>query len=119
MSDAARVIDEVVAGEGLGLTAAAKLVPPYRGSASNADPTTIWRWMRDGYKMPDGTVIKLESAKLANRWLTSRPALARFIQRTTEATLVAADPAPIPPRSESRRAKRAAAASAQLEKMGA
>ncbi len=68
------------------MSGAGKLVPALRGQ-KNTRPETVWRWAIHGHKLPDGTIIKLESAKLAGRWLTSKPALRRFLERVTSASI--------------------------------
>jgi hypothetical protein len=47
------------------------------------NPTTLWRWFTVGVRGPDGTRIHLEAVKCGSTWITSREALARFMEATT------------------------------------
>lgn len=120
MNDApktAAVITEILAGEGIGMGAAARLLPSFRGEG-RACPSTIWRWISKGHRLPCGEVFHLEAARVAGRWLTSRAAIARFMTVLTDAALP--DP-PSPPRvkqSEAARLARARAAGERLKAMG-
>ena len=68
----------------LSLSAAARLFPPMRGNRPVA-PQTVWRWYRDGIKLPNG-VLKLAALRIGGRLLTSKQAVERFItaQNSTE-----------------------------------
>jgi hypothetical protein len=44
----------------------------------------VWRWAVKGIKLPDGRVVKLETLKLAGRYMTSIEALERFIAAQNE-----------------------------------
>ena len=61
---------------------AARRLPPFR-SDRPVSPTTIWRWLTVGVRLPDGTKLKLEGLRLGGRWVTSVEALTRFAQRQT------------------------------------
>lgn len=61
----------------LSLGQAARRIPPYRGCKTN--PSTIFRWLRDGVRLPNGELLRLEGMRLAGRWLTSEQALDRFL----------------------------------------
>jgi hypothetical protein len=71
------VIAEVLAGEGLGLSAVARKVPGHRGTVT-VNMSTLFRWITAGASAADGTVVKLEAARIGNRWMTSATALAAF-----------------------------------------
>lgn len=79
------IINEIVSGRGLSMSEAGRRVPARRGSRPTWG-STVWRWVCRGYKLPDGSIIKLEAAKMAGRWLTSEAALARFIAAVTAAS---------------------------------
>jgi hypothetical protein len=84
----ARVREEVLAGEGLSLHAAARRLPPARKArGSNRDApvnaATIWRWVVDGINLPDGRRLRLEACRVSSRWMTSIGALGRFIDSQT------------------------------------
>jgi hypothetical protein len=118
-----QVLSEIINGDALGMGAAARLVPSYRGGSDHARPSTIWRWIVTGLTTPTGAVIRLESARVGNRWLTSRKAMERFFIALTESATPPTDPTPTPPiptqRSVSARRKRSEAAARKLESMGA
>lgn len=76
------VIAEILAGEGMTLSDAARLCPASRGQG-RVSPTTLLRWVTDGAPRHDGTLVRLEAARYGRRWLVSRSSLARFIQSLT------------------------------------
>ena len=108
------VLDEIVAGNGITLGEAARLLPAHRGSG-RASPSTLWRWVISGAKAADGSTVKLEAAKFGGRHLTTRHALARFAERLSASAEVIA-PRPVP--SAERLRKRGEAASARLKEIG-
>jgi hypothetical protein len=117
-----RVLSEIIQGDALGMGAAARLIPKFRGGEGHARPSTIWRWIVSGSKTPTGSIVRLESARIGNRWLTSRKALERFFTTLTEASApTSTDPTPpvSSPRSLSAKRKRSEAAARKLEAMGA
>jgi hypothetical protein len=96
------------------LRKAASLVPPARDGLRTHHSTLI-RWILDGARDPHGEAVRLEAIRIGNRWLTSREALQRFMERLTP-NLDA--PAPPAPRTPGRRRRASARAGAELEKMG-
>jgi hypothetical protein len=78
----------------LSLSAAAALVPPAR-SGKRTHLSTILRWILDGSKGPNGERVKLEAVRIGGRWMTTRSALQRFVERLTPAI----GAAPMPPSS--------------------
>jgi hypothetical protein len=99
----------------LSLAAAARLVPPARGG-KRTHLSTLLRWIVRGAKAPDGSPVRLEAIRLGGRWLTSREALQRFVERLTpDLDTVATVPTPRTPGRRQRASERAAQ---QLEKMG-
>jgi hypothetical protein len=77
-----QLADEIARGEGLPLAKAAKRFPPYRqGKAVTL--SCLVRWVLSGVIGPDGSLIKLEAARCAGRWLTSERAIADFVRAQT------------------------------------
>jgi hypothetical protein len=76
--DSPSVLSEIVAGQGIALSAAARRLPPTRQGRPVAT-TTLWRWACHGARSPDGRLVKLEIARAGCRWLTSESALLRFL----------------------------------------
>src|SRR5579883_403932 len=68
----------------LSLAEAVKLLPAGRGGR-RVHFSTVLRWVLDGAKGPDGTRVRLEGVRLGGRWLTSRQALQRFVEKLTPA----------------------------------
>ena len=98
------VLTEVLAGHALSMGQAARRFPPYRGNRP-VNPSTIFRWIKDGVRLPDGRSVHLEAARVGGRWLTSEQALARFIGAQTPAV---GQPTPVPtPKQRKRAAERA------------
>jgi hypothetical protein len=98
----------------LGMGQAAHRFPPYR-LGRPVNPSTIWRWIREGVVLPSGERVRLEGVRVGGRWLTSVEALARFAAaQTPDVDLKRPDP-PKPPASRMRAAQRAGE---QLDKIG-
>jgi hypothetical protein len=112
MPDTATVISEILAGDALTLSAAARKLVPHRGRG--VAPSTLWRWYAQGIRTPDGRRVHLEMARVGGKWLTSQAALARFIGASTPA--IPTDTAPAPsPRTARQRAGAAERAGRTLE----
>jgi hypothetical protein len=111
-----QVITEVLAGDALSLAAAAKLLPSYRhGKPTN--PATLWRWASKGVRLHDGTVVRLETCRCGGRQMTSRAALARFIEAQTPRQ--DQDPTPVPaPRTPTQKRRTAEHAARELDRIG-
>jgi hypothetical protein len=73
---------EILGGSGLSLSQAARRFPPFRETKPIA-PSTIFRWIAEGVRLPNGSRVRLEAVRLGGRWLTSVPAIERFIARQT------------------------------------
>lgn len=101
----------------LSITQASRLLPSRRGN-DRVSPCTVWRWLRDGIILPDGTRLRLESVRIGSGYLTSREAIDRFVIAQTEAHRAADDPAPPAPRTPTARARASERASKKLESMG-
>jgi hypothetical protein len=87
-----QVLTEIQGGDGLSLSGAGRLFPGHRGGNS-VDPSTVFRWVTKGMRTPDGRFVRLEAVRVGARWLTSRPAVTRFVAALT----AAADPSPATP----------------------
>lgn len=74
----------------MGLAKAARRVPPVR-EGKPTHSSTLTRWIMDGCKAVDGTVVKLEALRLGNRWVTSLEALDRFAERLTHGAAAGCD----------------------------
>lgn len=114
-SPAVPVIDEILSGDVMGLPDVARWLPAHRGEG-RMNPSTVWRWVTAGCRIPSGRVVKLEAARVGGRWLTSQAALTRFMTTltpTTDATK------PQPPCSAPQRRKAVEAANRRLAEMGA
>lgn len=97
----------------LGLHEVAKLVPPGRRGRP-LHFSTVLRWILDGVRLPSGEKIRLEGFRLGGRWLTTKQALERFIERQTPR----ADATQKPDRSPSSRHRKSQRAEAELERLG-
>jgi hypothetical protein len=108
------VVAEIAAGHGLNLGAAARRFPPYRENKP-VNPSTVFRWIKDGVRLPGGSRVRLEAVRLGGRWLTSGPAIERFIAcQTPQFNDAPAVRTPTP----AQRAKAAERAGKELEKLG-
>jgi hypothetical protein len=48
------------------------------------NPTTLWRWMKDGRLSESGERVFLEHARLGRKFVSSKQALGRFAQRLAD-----------------------------------
>ena len=97
----------------IGLHAAANRFPGYRTN-SHLNASTLFRWITRGVKVADGSLVKLEAARLGNRWLTSAEAIARFSVACTATPPID----PNPQRSPADRNRAASKASQELDALG-
>jgi hypothetical protein len=88
MTSAAKLLTEAV----VSLSQAARTLPSLRAGRPT-HPSTLWRWAHHGISTPVG-VIRLETAHLAGRVVTSREAVTRFLTAVANAR---ADAGPTPP----------------------
>ncbi len=118
ISEAPSVLSEIQSGGGLSLSAAGRMFPAHRGEGT-VDPSTVFRWVNRGAKTAGGQMVKLEAVRVGGRWLTSRGAVARFVQALTPA----ADPVPKPltatPRTPAARLRASERAGRELDQRGA
>jgi hypothetical protein len=107
------VIREILDGQGLALAQAARHLPSSR-LGRPVSPSTVWRWCREGLQLPDGRRLYLEHARIRGRWMTSAPALARWIAAQSD------PPAEAMPtlRTPTQRAKAADRAGRELDAAG-
>jgi hypothetical protein len=99
----------------LSLTEAAKIPPPARGG-KKCHISTLLRWILKGAKSPTGERVRLEGVRLGERWVTSREALQRFVERLTPQLDEVEDrPVPTTPRQRQLASERAAA---ELDRIG-
>lgn len=114
-----QVLAEIQSGEGLSLSAAGRLFPGHRGGGS-VDPSTVFRWVTKGTRAANGHTVKLEAVRVGTRWLTSRPAVTRFVTALTAASgPIPAATKPTASRTPAARRRAAEKAVATLKAMGA
>jgi len=111
--DSPTVIEEILAGDGLSLSAAARSIPAHRGKG-HVQTTTIWRWVIKGVDVPGVGKVRLEAARIGCRWMTARAALKRFFAALTSAEV----PTSTPPRSPAKRRRAIAIAEKNLAAAG-
>jgi hypothetical protein len=66
----------------LTLAQAARRFPPSR-QGRPVSPSCVWRWCREGVKVPGVGVVRLECVRISGRWITSVEAISRFVARQT------------------------------------
>jgi hypothetical protein len=108
------VVNEITSGHGRNLNQAAKLFPPFR-EERRVNASTIFRWIVEGVRRPDGTRLRLEGARVGGRWLTSTQAIERFMRAQTPHLGAAERPRERTQRQRERAAERAGK---QLERIG-
>jgi hypothetical protein len=106
------ILSEVAAGLGLSLTQAARRLPSARAGRP-VHSSCVWRWITSGVSLPSGEIVRLEAARLAGRYITSIPALERFIARQTRSL----EPAPRL-RTAGQRQRASERVEKELEKIG-
>jgi hypothetical protein len=98
----------------LSLAQAARRFPSYRAGRP-VNPSTIWRWCRQGVRVPGVGVVRLECVRLSGRWLTSMEAISRFVIAQTPPEDAARMEAP---RTPTQRRKASERAARELERIG-
>ena len=96
------------------MSVAARCLGTFRGGKPT-HPSTPTRWALYGITRGDGTVLKLESAHLNGRLITSKQALIRFIVAQQQP---ADGPVPAAVRSPSARQRASEAAANRLSELG-
>jgi hypothetical protein len=107
------LLDEIAAGQAIYLATARLLFPRYR-LARPVTSSCVFRWTKDGVRGPDGQRVRLEAARLAGRWVTTRAAIARFIAAQTPRLDTHPAPAPRASAARQRASERAAQALDEL-----
>lgn len=88
----------------------------FRDSSGRAlHPSTLSRWAKNGVKLANGAVLKLESARIAGKIVMSWQALMRFLEAQQPDALTLAVPGPRSPAQRQRDSERTAA---ELESIG-
>ena len=77
-SEALERVERLTAEGLIGVAQAARLVGTFR-SGKPTHPSTISRWMLNGFALPGGRIVKLEHIKIAGRLATSKQALLRYL----------------------------------------
>ncbi|HZV05240.1 MAG TPA: hypothetical protein VE999_09180 [Gemmataceae bacterium] len=111
--DNSNVEAEIAAGLGLSLSDAARRLPSAR-QGRPVHSSCVWRWITSGVRLANGAVVRLEAARLAGRYLTSTPALERFLARQTLGR--ASEPARL--RTAVQRQRASERAQRELQKLG-
>lgn len=97
----------------LSIQEACSLLPRGRNN-SRPHFATVYRWILDGAKAPDGQLVKLEASRLGSKYITSKEAIKRFMDRLTPAD----EAAPLPIRSPAARNRAAEQAGIALAEKG-
>jgi len=63
----------------INLAQAAMLIPPLHGRGQSVHPATLTRWIHQGRTGTSGRRCHLEAVRVSGTFLTSREALARFL----------------------------------------
>ncbi len=105
-----RLLDEGL----IGTSAAARLLGSFKNERP-VHPSTLARWAQRGVRTPDGRIVRLESARIGGKLVTSRAAIIRFIAAQNEQFF----PPTTTTRSPSERQRASEAAVRRLEDAGA
>lgn len=84
------LIDRLLAEGTLSAAGAARALTATLRAGRPVHPGTIARWISRGVLLRSGDRLKLEGFRAGRKWLTSRPAITRFLaaqQTTTDADL--------------------------------
>ncbi len=99
------------------LRQAAGLIPPSHTNKP-VSLSCLIRWVVTGVKGPNGSRVRLEAVRFGGRWLTSSPALERFVAALTPNFNPDSDPKPTSSKSKRRRERPGVRAGLELEKAG-
>jgi hypothetical protein len=105
-------IPDLLAETTLGLSAAARRLPPLRGGRP-VHAATLCRWIITGIRGPDGGRVRLEAVRVGGAWMTSLEALERFL-----AALSARAGDATAPRTPGQRRRASEAAAKELKAAG-
>jgi hypothetical protein len=98
----------------IGLAALAVQIRSHRRKG-HVTAQAVWRWATAGVRLADGTILKLETVRLAGRFLTSYPAFLRFVG--AQSAPVESTPLPAS-RTPQRRQRDSEIAGAAMESVG-
>ncbi|MBO0698079.1 MAG: hypothetical protein J2P46_06780 [Zavarzinella sp.] len=103
----------------ISLSQAAKLFPPARRGRP-VSASCVWRWHRVGVRTADGRRVHLEALRVVNRYVTSEPAVHRFILAQQSPTPAVRSDAPTPeaPRTPGQRTRASERAARKLQEVG-
>jgi hypothetical protein len=79
-------VNRILAEGPIGFHQAARQFCGYRNNAT-LHPATVYRWAIQGVVLPNGERVFLEAIRIGGRYLTSQPAIARFVEAQTAARL--------------------------------
>jgi hypothetical protein len=65
-----------------GLPALAASLPAARGRG-RASASTLWRWIKEGCRRPDGRRVVLRAVRVGGRWCTTPQALRQILELLT------------------------------------
>jgi hypothetical protein len=102
------LLEELSQGDGISLAQGAKRFPPYRQNRP-VTPSCLSRWATRGVRGPDGQRVRLETARLAGRRITTPQAIARFLEAQTPRFDDSSAPSPNTRNAQRRATERAAA----------
>lgn len=117
-----QLLSEIEAGHGQRLAVAARILPSNRQNKP-VTMSCLLRWVMDGVRLPDGSRLKLEAARIGGKWVTTPQAIRRFVESQTPQS----NDTPLPPaprtakqrqRTAGQRERAAQAAGTRLEAMG-
>lgn len=111
----ATILSEVKSGQGIGLSEACKLFPPFR-PGQRTHPATLTRWIQFGVRGLNGNKIKLDAVRCGSRWITTAGAIERFLIAQQQQPINNDQPTDRTPRQRNAAAE---AAIRELEAMGA
>jgi hypothetical protein len=76
-------IDQLLSESPVPLAVAAQIFAEFHGGKP-VHVTTLARWIHKGHRLPSGARVKLEALRLGGKFLVSRAAILRFIERQQE-----------------------------------
>jgi hypothetical protein len=101
----------------LTLSQTAKAFGPGPREGRPTSPSTVYRWIVKGVKVPGGGRVRLQAQRVGGSWMVTTEAIDEFVRVLTEAHKPDGEsPAP---RSVGRRQEAADRAGEHLEKLGA
>jgi hypothetical protein len=107
-------IERILAEDPFPATAAARVFTTALRGGRPVHPGTVARWIQRGPRLSDGRCVRLEGMRIGKKWLTSRPAIVRFL-----AAQQPVDQEPLIRRSPAERQRADADARAKLAESGA